>query len=143
VIQGGAEVVFELNDLIDHAGWKKAWLQYCRLTRAPKDVVKKDMTTGTEGSSGQYTGGARLAAYAYRETRNAAFAQAAWKELVTGTRADPGAGATLPIRRVSGPAVLNPIEESPSISTNSVAQMSLNAIQVLAMCSDKLPDRAV
>jgi hypothetical protein len=26
---GGGEVVFELNTLIDHAGWKKAWDQYC------------------------------------------------------------------------------------------------------------------
>jgi hypothetical protein len=29
VIMGGAEVIFELNELIDHPGWKKAWLQYC------------------------------------------------------------------------------------------------------------------
>ncbi len=34
VIMGGAEVVFELNELIDHPGWKKAWLQYCRLMSA-------------------------------------------------------------------------------------------------------------
>ena len=33
VIQGGAEVAFELNQLIDHAGWQKAFLQYCRLDR--------------------------------------------------------------------------------------------------------------
>src|SRR6185369_17594668 len=34
-IMGGGEVVFELNTLIDHAGWKKAWDQYCRLHTAP------------------------------------------------------------------------------------------------------------
>jgi hypothetical protein len=28
-IQGGAEVVFELNSPIDDAGWNKVWNQYC------------------------------------------------------------------------------------------------------------------
>ncbi len=38
-IMGGAEVVFELNELIDHAGWRKAWKEYCLLTKATKDVA--------------------------------------------------------------------------------------------------------
>jgi len=45
-IMGGGEVVFELNTLIDHAGWKKAWEQYCRLHTARKDVVERDKISG-------------------------------------------------------------------------------------------------
>jgi hypothetical protein len=45
-IMGGAEVVFELNDLIDHAGWKKAWRQYGLLVHAGKAVVTRDNSTG-------------------------------------------------------------------------------------------------
>ncbi len=139
VIQGGAELVFELNELIDHPGWKKAWLQYCRLTRAPEAVVKADLMTGTEGSSGEYTGGARLAAYVYHETREPAFAKAAFAELLKGTRTDPGANASWQTRQIAGPEVLRTIDETPGVSTNSTAQNSLNAIQVLAMCADQFP----
>ena len=81
VIQGGAEVVFELNQLIDHPGWQKAFLQYCRLTTAPKAVVAKDMTSGDEGADGSYAGPGRLAAYAYSKTRNNAFVARAVSQL--------------------------------------------------------------
>ncbi len=136
IIQGGAEVVLELNQIIDHPGWKKAWLQYCRLTSAPKDVVAKDMQTGNEGAEGQYAGGGRLAAYAYMETKNPAFARRA----VSGPNAGYGLrpGMYTP-RQVNRPNVLKPIEEVPTMSTNSVAQSSLNMIEVLQMCADQLP----
>ncbi|MGA2266859.1 MAG: Tat pathway signal sequence domain protein [Bryobacteraceae bacterium] len=127
-IQGGAEVVFELNSLIDHAGWKKAWNQYCRLHGAPKDVVAKDMTTGSEGADGQYARG-RLAAYAYMETRNPAFA----KRASSGLRL-----ARFATTSVKGPAVLNPLEEVPGLSTNGTAQGCLEAIEVLEMCGDQM-----
>ncbi len=136
VIQGGAEVVLELNQVIDHPGWKKAWLQYCRLTAAPKDVVAKDMQTGSEGADGQYAGGGRLAAYAYRETKNPAFARRAAAGPNGGYGMRPDMYAPRP---VNGPAVLNPLEEVPSLSTNSVAQSSLNMIELLELCADQLP----
>ena len=135
IIQGGAEVVFELNSLIDHPGWHKAWLQYCRLTDAPKEVVAKDMTTGAEGADGAYAGRGRLAAYAYMQTKNPAFLGRAVSEGLGGGRM-PG----FSIRRVEGPEVLNPIDESPGVGTNGAAQSSLTLIQVLEMCKDRLPE---
>jgi len=130
-IQGGAEVVFELNQLIDHPAWQKAWLQYCRLERAPARTVLQDMTTGAEGSDGSLAGPGRLAAYAYLGTRNPAFARAALSSLSRG-------GGGVEPRRVEGPDVLNPIDEVP-LGTNGVAQSSLTAIEVLEMCADQLP----
>ena len=56
-IQGGAEVVFELNTLVDNPAWQRTWLQYCRLYHAPKDVFARDRITGNEGADAQYTGG--------------------------------------------------------------------------------------
>jgi hypothetical protein len=127
-IQGGAEVVFELNTLLDHAGWKKAWNQYCRLSGAPKAVVAKDMTTGSEGADGQYARG-RLAAYAYMETKNPAFAKKAWSF---------ARAARFATTSFKGPEVLNPIDEVPGLSTNSTAQGCLEAIEVLEMCGDQV-----
>jgi len=138
VIQGGAEVVFELNQLIDHAGWQKAFLQYCRLTGAPKNVVARDMTTNAEGADGSYAGAGRLAAYAFWKTRNSAFIARAVSQLRGGGfRSLPG--GPYATRRVEGPDVMNPIDEAPGVSTNSTAQSSLTAIQVLELCKDQLP----
>jgi hypothetical protein len=128
-IMGGAEVVFELNDLIDHPGWKKAWRQYGLLVRANKDVVKRDNTTGTEGADGQYATYGRLMAYQYLTSKNPALAKKAWSAV----RLQP-----LTTTHFDGPAVLNPIDEVPGLSTNSVAQNCLEAIEVLQMCGDQL-----
>jgi hypothetical protein len=48
-IQGGAEVAFELTDLLNEPEWTKMWLQYCRLGSAPGSVLIRDKKTGTEG----------------------------------------------------------------------------------------------
>jgi hypothetical protein len=123
-IMGGGEVVFELNELIDHAGWKKAWEQYCRLHTAREDVVSRDKTTGTEGADAQYARPGRLSAYLYRLTKNDAFARKAW----AGVRV-PRIGA----QHLEGPEVVTPIDDT-NVSTNSVAQGCLEAIEVIAMC---------
>jgi hypothetical protein len=139
VIQGGAEVVFELNQIIEHAGWRKAFLQYCRLTNAPKDVVAKDMVTANEGNDGSYAGMGRLAAYAYAKTGNAAFVRRAVSQLGGFGGPRRPAGEMYATRRVEGPDVLTPIDEAPFVSTNGTAQSSLTAIQVLELCKDQLP----
>ena len=125
---GAAEVLFELNTLIDHAGWHKLWLQFCRLSSAPKDVVTKDMTTGIEGADARYARG-RLAAYVYHETKNAEFGKKAW---------NIGRPARYATTSLKGPDVLNPIDEVTGLSTNSVSQSSLETIELLAMCGDLL-----
>lgn len=140
-IQGGAQVVFELNEFFDHAGWQKMWLQYCRLGSAPAEVILKDKDTGAEGADGRYLGELggmsqgtpRLAAYAYWKTKNPAFAKAA-----TGTLLRFGGGPIV-TTRVEGPAVLNPIDEAARVSTNAAAQSGLSAIEILELCADQLP----
>lgn len=133
-IMGGGEVVFELNELVDHDGWQKAWLQYSRLTTAPKEVVSKDMTTGAEGSDGAYARPDRLAAYVYLKTKNPAFAE---KALTALTRRRGNTGYTTV--RIHGPQTLKSIDEAARVGTNGTAQSSLIAIQVLEMCADRLP----
>ncbi len=135
-IMGGAELVFDLNQMVDHEGWQKAWLQYCRLYRAPKAMVLRDMETGSEGADASYVRDGRLAAYVYMKTGNEAFAQRAVRQL--------GGPGSAPIRteRVEGPQVLNPIEESRWVSTNTIAQSALETIAILGMCADHVPAEA-
>ena len=141
-IQGGAEVVFELNEYLDSPDWQKMWLQYCRLGNAPADVILKDKTSGTEGADAtligeqggaRSQGTARLAAYAYWKTKDPAFAKAATTAIVR-YGAEP-----VVTTHVAGADALNPIDEAPHMSTNSAAQNSLTAIEVLELCSDQLP----
>ena len=133
-IMGGAEVVFELNELIDHPGWKAAWMQYCRLITARADVVLRDMGSGTEGDDGRFGGAGRLSGYVYAKTKNVAFAKKALQQLA-------GAGPDRPrlaVTKLKGPAVLNPIDEATGVSTNSVAQSALHAIELLELCRDQI-----
>jgi hypothetical protein len=140
-IQGGAQVVFELNEFLDHPGWEKMWLQYCRLGSAPPEVLKRDQESGVEGADARYLGeqGAtsqgtpRLAAYVYWKTRNAAFAKPATDSLLR------FGGGGIRTTRVEGPLVLNPVDEAPRISTNGAAQSGLSAIEILEFCADQLP----
>ncbi len=140
-IQGGSQVVFELNEFFDHPGWHRMWLQYCRLGNAPADVLLRDKETGNEGADGRYLGeqGAnsqgtpRLAAYAYWKTKNAAFAKPAVASLLR------FGGGPVTTTRVAGALVLNPVDEAPRISTNGAAQGGLSAIEILELCRDQLP----
>ena len=129
-IMGGGELVFELNDIIEHPGWKKAWDQYCRLHTAPKDVVLRDKQTGNEGMDARWARPGRLSAYLYREHKDAAFAKKAW------------AGVRVPsyaTRHFEGPVVAEPIDEIPGLSTNTTSQGCLEAIEVLEMCGEFIP----
>jgi hypothetical protein len=140
-IQGGAQVIFELNEFLDHPAWQKMWLQYCRLGSAPADVLLKDKESGNEGADARYLGEQglmsqgtpRLAAYAYWKTKNAAFAKPATASLLR------FGGGPIATSRVEGPLVLNPIDEQSRISTNNAAQSGLSAIEILEMCADQLP----
>ena len=140
-IQGGAQVMFQLVPIIARDDWAKAWLQYCRLGSAPAEVLERDRVTGNEGADASYVesaqGGPRLAAWAYAQTKNPAFAQRAIAALARNSR------GTASLRLVSPPDVLNPVHESvgfPGISTNDAAQSSLTAIEILALCVDALPN---
>jgi len=132
-IQGGAEIIFELNEYVGHAGWLDKWLQYCRLTRAPKEVLLKDNKTKKEGSDGSFSRGDRLSAYVYYKTKNVNFAKLAIDNISRMGR------VSYETKHIAGSDVMSPIDECPYVSTNSAAQSGLMAIEVLEMCKDQLP----
>ena len=136
-IQGGAEVMFELVPLLGRKDFATAWLQYCRIGQAPAEVLTKDRATGTEGADARYVlrgqSGPRLAAYAYAQTRDKAFADKAVEMIL-----NEGAGIAHP-KTLRGPDTLNVVEEDPTVSTNEAAQTGLQTIEILQLCADALP----
>ncbi|HEX2855453.1 MAG TPA: Tat pathway signal sequence domain protein [Opitutaceae bacterium] len=136
-IMGGAEVVFELNLMLDDPRWQKLWLQYCRLYSAPRETVLRDMTTGAEGADGAFVRDGRLSAYVFQQTKNAAFSKPAIDSLLWTARGGrrPGGSA---VRRIEGPESLNPTDEGLG-GTNGAAQSGLEAIAMLGFVGDLLP----
>src|SRR5262245_4626371 len=132
---GGAEVVFELDSMLDDERWQKLWLQYCRLNNAPKEVIVKDMTTGTEGNDASYVRDGRLASFVYLKTKNPAFMKVGVNSLLASGRG----GRNEAIRRVEGPESLKPVDESGWAGTNGAAQNGLTTIISLGMVGDHLP----
>jgi PcRGLX-like protein C-terminal alpha/alpha toroid domain/PcRGLX-like protein central beta sandwich domain len=134
-IMGGAEVVFELDLMLDDERWRKLWLQYCRLHNAPREVIVKDMSTGTEGNDASYLRDGRLASFVYLKTKNPAFMKVGVNSLLASGRDRQNEA----IRRVDGPALLKPVDESSLAVTNSAAQNGLTTIISLGMVGDHLP----
>jgi hypothetical protein len=139
-IQGGGEVMFELVPLLGRKDFAEAWLRMCRIGVAPAEVWDKDRTTGNEGADANYVvpgqSGPRLAAYAYAQTKNPAYAKKAIAMMLA-----QGASIANP-HLVSGPDSLKPVEEDARMSTNEAGQTGLSIIEVLELCKDQLPTEA-
>jgi len=137
-IMGGAEVAFQVSQMIDDPRWDKLWLQYCRLYSAPKEMIIQDMKTGTEGMDGSFARDGRLAGWVFYKTGNEAFKQVALNALEDHGRGGRGGGGGGVLRRVQGPAVLNPVDEG-FAGTNGAAQNGLETITMLGFVGAYLP----
>lgn len=135
---GAVEISAELLQLLEAPEYERAWLQYCEVYNAdPEEQVrlfgkKFENQTLRQGHS-------RLTAYAAMRKKDPALASRAWKEFFAQSK-DSGGGRKLTTRRIEGPAVLNPVDENPAISTNGTAQFGLAAIQCLAMAGEALKE---
>ncbi len=127
---GLPEVCAELIELIDVPEFERAWLLYCELYNGT-DAEQKAALGESFGSINLQQGHARLTAYAALRKKDAALAARAWKELTEG-RSGYGARQKFTSNRIEAPAVLNPVDEAPGVSTNATAQWGLAAIECLA-----------
>lgn len=138
-IMGGAEFIFELNELIDEPGWKGAWLQFCRLYNAPE--AERIAALGPRAKSSYFGFApwhARLTAYAAGKTGDAALARRAWSELLGADRPDDRSASTR-TEHLGPPQILAPLDDLRDLSTNHASQWSLNLIEVLALAKDAAP----
>jgi len=127
---GAVEVSAELLQLLDAPEYERAWLQYCEVYNADPDEQQRLMGKTFENRTLRQ-GHSRLTAYAAMRKNDPRLAARAWKEFhARGGEGDRNGGLTT--RRIEGPAVLNPIDEAPHVSTNGTAQFGLAAIQCLA-----------
>jgi hypothetical protein len=134
---GLVEICAELTELLDVPAFKQAWLEYCELYNAPREEQVQRL--GAALAAGALPQGhSRLTAYAAQQKRDAVLAQRAWAEFSRGFRGQTGRPPLKPIR-LSGPAVLRPVDEARFVSTNDTAQWGLAAIQCLAFIGEHQP----
>ncbi|MEJ7739886.1 MAG: hypothetical protein WKF97_20865 [Chitinophagaceae bacterium] len=131
---GGPEIAYELTDLLQDPSWDRLWLQFCKLYGASPEEVGKALGKPAQlGQPGPWY--ARLPAYAAKRTNDPKYAQRAWNEFL-----NEKTKGQFDSKMLSGHDVIRPLEEVPGISTNHTAQWCLNAIQLLAMVGDKIPE---
>ena len=132
---GLVEVCAELVQLLDEPQFKRAWLDYCELYNATPEEQERRLGSKLSGINLRQEH-SRLTAFAAKMESDAALARRAWVEF-NGTEGRGRHGVVQPVH-LTGPAVLNPVDEVPSISTNSTAEWGLAAIQCLALVGDAL-----
>jgi hypothetical protein len=139
-IFGGAELMFELDGLIDTPRWTEAWTRFCAYYNAPEGERRRDVDPRAVDRIFEFpVWHARLTAFAARKRRDPALAARAWREFLYGRMSEGGGQPPLHPRPVGAPLVLNPVVELPGISTNHASQWSLNLIELLALVGDQAP----
>jgi hypothetical protein len=137
---GLVEVCAELIQLLDEPAFKQAWLEYCELYNAPAAEQAKRFGQPLRGISLQQ-GHSRLTAFAANVGRDPALARRAWSEFSRGEEGEErGWHPPRETKPLSGPAVLQPVDEAAWVSSNGTAQWGLAAIECLALAGEALPE---
>jgi hypothetical protein len=131
---GLPEICAELISLVDMPAFKKAWLQYCELynATAEEQIAALGQSLGKLNLKQAH---ARLTAFAALVKKDQQLAKRAWQEFMGGEAGIRKFSQSL--HKISGPAVLNPIEEAEGVSTNAVAQWGLTAMALLDYAGDQ------
>ena len=138
-IMGGAELVFELDGLIDDPAWAKAWTRFCAFYNAP--LAERQAALGPKAIDRYFefpVWHARLTAWAAKKLNDPVLAQRAWKEFLAKTKSGQESSPA-PIKRLAGNTVLKPIDEMANVSTNQSSQWSLNLFELMALVGDAAP----
>lgn len=133
---GAVETHSELLRLVDVPAYRAAWIEYCKWYNAPAADLEAYLG-GRVGNRGLPQAHARLTAYAASQLEDPDLALRAAREFLGETHFEDF-GLVSRARTVSGPNVLNPVEEDPGMSTNGVSQWGLTAIETLVLIPQAL-----
>ena len=137
VLMGGPEVAFELSHLLKNNKWDKLWLQFCKFYAAPKEEIKKEFGKDVQfGDPGSWY--ARLPAYYAKVTGDTTYAARAWDEFLNARARYYHTDFTM--QKFEAIQSLQPVNEVKWVSTNNTAQWCLNAIELLQLVGDQIPE---
>lgn len=141
-IMGGYEILLELFELIDHPAFEKKFTEYCKLYSMPKNDPERNSKNKNQGDIGFKT--PRLTAFAAHKLNDDRIANRAWNEFLDNKRLKNSENTMRQSRYnskiINSSDVLNPVNENPYVGTNGTSQWGLNAIIMLELIGDKIPD---
>jgi hypothetical protein len=141
-LMGGPELCMEMGPLLDSKEFDEAWLNYCRYYQAPADEQRTAI--GGVVREGRGATFARMSAFAAHALKDKNLADRAWQEFNRTFAGERPGAATRPRfepRKIDNADVIAPIDEIPFVSTNDTAQRSLNAIELLELVGDSIPQQ--
>jgi hypothetical protein len=118
-IMGGFEIMNEMMEMVDVPGWKEVWTDHAARYPAQSLKIKKSLFKIP-----------KLTAYAAYQRYDNELRKQAWEELVPQIN-NTGIVPSLKVNKIETPEVLAPLDENPSISTNSVSTWAIDAIYML------------
>ncbi|MBZ9630063.1 hypothetical protein LB465_04665 [Salegentibacter sp. LM13S] len=137
VLMGGPEIAYELTQLLDSQQWDRLWLQFAKIYGASSEIVEEEFGVRTSlGNPGPWY--ARLPAYYAKVKGDKHYAARAWEDFLG--RSEYNILTNFKMEKYEGNETLEPVYEVPGVSTNNTAQWSLNAIQLLELIGDDLPE---
>ncbi len=137
VLMGGPEVAFELTHLLQNKKWDKLWMQFCKLYAAPKEEIEKEFGRDVKlGDPGSWY--ARLPAYYANVTGDKTYSARAWDEFFNAKARYYHTDFNM--QKFNGIESLQPVYEVRGVSTNNTAQWCLNAIELLQLVGNELPE---
>ena len=141
-LQGGFEVMMEVYDEIGNKDFNKTYLEYCSWYTVPKDDPIRDLPENAKYKNwwGHWNQD-RMLAFAGHELNDAYRIKLAWIRFLQGSIGPDGKlRDQVPLVRIEGSDTLTPFYESPRVSTNGTAQWNLEAIIMLGLIGDQIPD---
>ena len=138
VLMGGPEVAFELSPLLNNKKWDKLWLQFCELYGQPTESIEKEFGRKVKlGDPDKWY--ARLPAYYAKTTGKVEWAEKAWDDFMRKSGRE-NVYTNFNMKLMDKPEILEPVYEVEGVSTNNTAQWCLNAIELLELIGDQIPE---
>jgi hypothetical protein len=145
MVFGGAEILMELMDLIDHPEFRAALVEYGQVYGIPPEDFGRLVEPELQKRISLRQFCAKLTAYAGAKRDDFALKRRAWQMLLFGDGFNlPADHLDRPIvyQKVSQPLRREMIEESPKFGTNHQSQWILNVIACLELAGEALDEAA-
>lgn len=141
-IMGGFETMMELYPAMLDKDFNKAYLTYAKFYNIPADHPMRSLPEN-EPYKKWYCRGKlpRICGFAARELDDDQLARLAWELFFSDCRdADGNITDMFGSQVLEGPYVIGTMNENVKIHTNNVSQWNLNAIMMLELLPDKMPE---
>ena len=141
-LQSSVEIFLEVLDEIGNQDFIKTYLEYASWYEVPRDDAIRDLPENAHQKNwwGHWNI-PRLLAFAASRSGDEYRAKLAWKRFLNGTVTSDGKVIDrVNLNWIGGTDALNPTVEDRRVSTNDVAQWNLEAIMMMALLPDYIPE---